>query len=631
MTNKWIPHHSHDYYSLMDGLGSCKANAKRCKELGYTSCSATNHGSISGAIEWFEECQKIDIKPIIGIEFYVSRQDSTIQDKSNRDLFHQVVLAKNKNSWPKLVKLVSQSNHPDNFYYKPRISLDNFQQLNGDFISFSGHPGSELANILFTSKDAYSCKTKEEVYKYVKSDAIEQCSALALKMQDYFGNGNFYIEIQIIDKIRMPCQLVIADILREVSKKTGIPKVATADSHYPEKKDAVDQRVILCSSLKTTMRKVRQGIDDGEFGLSCFFDSEQYHIPSPEEMCELHKGFEDELDNSLLIDSMCENYKLGGKPKLPKFDCPNGMSNLEYLKELCRQGWKRKISGKVSNTKPYEDRVKHEFGVIEEANLPGYFLIIQDIIQFAKKKKWLTGVGRGSAAGCLISYLSDITGVDPIKYDLIFERFYNSGRNTKDNIEYPDIDCDFPIEHRKEVIDYVAQKYGRDKVCNIATFGKLQGSAAIKEVLRIHEVCGVDEQNRITKGMPDKAAIADKLEESGETSILRWTLINEPDLLSDYCRIEDNGELSGDYAQYFAQAIRIEGVYKTQGKHASGIVISDEPISDYCPVTYDGDDVIAAMDMNSLKKLGAVKCDILGTAVLDKLMLVNKLLKDGKI
>lgn len=231
-----------------------------------------------------------------------------------------------------------------------------------------------------------------------------------------------------------------------------------------------------------------------------------------------------------------------------------------------------------------------------------------------------------SAGGSLVAYLLNITTIDPIQYGLLFERFYNAGRNTKDRVSLPDIDIDFPIEVREYVTNYLKNKYGPDKVAQMCTFGGLQGKSALKEVLRVHEACDNATMNRMTKGLPEEGKISDKLEESHETSILKWVLENEPNLLKDYCVMDSEGKLSGEYAVYFEQAIRLEGTYKSMGQHAAGIVISNEPLIDICPMMGDK----TAMEMDSVEALGILKADLLGVASLSKLMKINQLLRYGK-
>ncbi|NBP14759.1 hypothetical protein EBU95_10230 [bacterium] len=321
---------------------------------------------------------------------------------------------------------------------------------------------------------------------------------------------------------------------------------------------------------------------------------------------------------------------------LPKFKCPNNLSEEDYLKELCRKGWKSLLidKGKVFdevNKQKYLDRFKEEFDVIKNANLFGYFLIVQDIIKHVHDSNWLSGPGRGSAAGCLISYLIGITQIDPIEFDLLFARFYNAGRNTDDHISLPDIDIDVPANHRDDVIKYLKDKYGNDRVSQMITFGRLQGRSAIKEVLRVNEACSFAEMNAITKVIPNEAEISDQLAEmdDDDRSIIRWALINNADELQDFCRINEDGSLDGDYAEYFEQAIKLEGTFKTQGKHAAGVVISKEQLHKVCPMVKQkgSSEKIAGLEMVDLEALGHVKFDVLGLTLLDKIMKIQNMVK----
>lgn len=646
---KWVPLHCHSHFSLLDGLSKPKQIAKRCIELGYESCAITDHGSVSGAVA-FSSALK-GIKPILGCEFYISGLDASIQDKNNglSNMSHLVVLAKNKQGWLDLIEANSEANDANIFYYKPRLDLNRLAKYagRGNLISFSGHPGSDLANCIFSKRDAYAAKTYQEALSYVQPDAERSARMLADKYNDIFGSGNFFIEIQLVDKERMPAQIVIAEILRAVSKNRRIPCVATADSHYPTRKDAEDQRILLCSALRTTLKEVREAlVNNEEIGMSGFFQSDSYHMPSQVEMEALHEGYEEELHNADCIAQMCDKYDITSKPLLPKFECPNGMSEDDYMTELCRKGWVKKIGNKFSDRYPksiYVDRVKKELEVIKGAGLSGYFLVVQDYVNWARSKGYLVGPGRGSGAGCLVSYLLGITMIDPIPNDLLFERFYNAGRNTKDRVSLPDIDCDFPISRREEVIEYIKGKYGKDRVCQMVTFGRMQGRGALKEVLRVHDACSMAEQNLITQSLPHEHEISDHLEVmreadkaaggDGEASIIQWVLENDPNTVKEWCRLEDNGKLSGPYAQYFEQAIRLEGTFKSQGKHAAGIVIASEPLNKVCPMLYDknGTDKIAAFEMGALEATGQTKMDILGVAILDKLAGVNDLLENGYI
>lgn len=404
----------------------------------------------------------------------------------------------------------------------------------------------------------------------------------------------------------------------------------TADKEFPEsyyinKKDAELHRVLLCSNLKTTMSKVKStkwGLND-EFAK--FFKEDSFYLKD----CPTMSVFDEIL-------SICEDYEILSPPMLPKFPCPKGMSEEEHLKKLARAGWKERLSKKIKKGSPewdvYGERFNKEFDVIKEAKLSGYFLIVADIIRHCKSQGWMTGPGRGSAAGCLISYLIGITEVDPVEFDLLFERFYNPGRNTKDNISLPDIDMDVPAGKRDDVIAYISDLYGKERVSQMVTYGRLQGRSAMKEVLRVYQACGFSEMNEITKAIPNEAEISDQLSQmdDDERSIIRWALINNSNDLIDYCSINEDGQLEGDYADMFNKAIRIEGTFKTQGKHAAGVVISAEPLAKVCPMASqkNSDEKIAGLEMSDLEALGHVKFDVLGLSMLDKIMKIEEMLSE---
>ena len=629
----WTPLHCHSHYSLLDGLSKPENIVKRVKELGFKSVALTDHGTISGSISFMKSCIAENIKPIIGCEFYLCKDDPKIHEKSNSKHSHLCVLAKNLNGWSELIKLTSLANSLNNFYYKPRLHLKDFSGIAKNLIAFSGHPGSELANCILPY-DAYGASSYEEAKSLIKDDWEIKAKDLCAKHQDIFGKENFFIEIQLFDKDNLPCTMVLAECLRKLSKETKIKCIATPDAHYPSQKDASDQRIILCSAMETTLQKVKASIDkQEEFGLSSFFKSNRYYIPSLDEIVSFHE--QDEIKNCLLIDEMCESYSVIKQPNLPKFECPKNINEFDYLRELCRNGWSEKFSNLQKATekfKNYTDRVKHELSVINEAGLSGYFLVVQDYCNWARNQGWLTGRGRGSGAGCMISYLLGITQVDPIENNLVFERFYNAGRNVPGRISLPDIDCDFPITKRDKVIDYIKTKYGNNNVAQMITFSRMQGRGALKDVLRAYDF-SFDESNAITKHIPDEAEISEQLQEmredGGEASIIRWALENIPEKLKDYCEIDNDGNLKGKLAKEFGQAIRLEGTKRSQGKHAAGIVISNEKLDDICPMIYDkkNNQMIAGMEMSDLESIGLVKFDILGVAVLDKIMGCVNLLK----
>lgn len=413
------------------------------------------------------------------------------------------------------------------------------------------------------------------------------------------------------------------------------------DTYYVNREDSNLHRIILCSGMKLTMRKANENIQNGKLlEYQDFFEFSEFFLRDNSEISELLLQDSDNINLFEDIYNKCEKYDILSKPMLPKFPTPNGETEEEYLKEICRQGWRKLLnqSNKINTEEKkqaYLSRFLEEFEVIKNANLFGYFLIVQDIIKYVNESGWMSGPGRGSAGGCLISYLIEIIKIDPIEFDLLFSRFYNAGRNTEDHISLPDIDIDVPASKRDEVISYLKSKYGNENVSQMLTFGRLQGRSAIKEVLRIREACGFSEMNEITKNIPDEAAISDQLQEMDDEdrSIIRWALINRQEELRDFCFINSNGELDGDYAEYFAEAIAIEGTFKTQSKHAAGVVISANNLNKVCPMVNqkNGDEKIAGLEMEDLEALGHVKLDVLGLSLLDKLMYIDKINKERGI
>ena len=511
----WNPINCKTHFSLQHGFCKTDKLAKRCSEYGYSACGIADFGTVSGAVEFQQDCKKHGIKPIIGCQF-----DGYI------------LYAKNKNGWFDLVRYVSNQN----------LNVLKEVAANGNVLCVTSNVNG-FANLF-------------------KGNHIQL---------DYEPQAIYYVD----------------------------------------QSDAECHRIMLCGKLKTTLKKIKNVEHDYE---QFFNGDDQWYLQTSGR----------ESDVSKIVDR-CEEYDLADQPSFPTFDCPEGFDEDEYLTELCREGWKTKLipSDKVSNATNrniYAERVKHELKVIFKAQLSGYFLIVQDIISWVKSQGWLAGPGRGSAAGCLVSYLLDITEVDPIEYDLIFERFYNEGRNTDGNIAIPDIDMDVPAEHRDEVIDYMKQKYGEQNVAQMITFGRLQGRSAVKEVLRINEAVSFAEMNEITDSIPDEAKISDQLELMDDKSVIRWTLENEPEKLNNWVFYNED-KLDGPLANLFEQAINIEGTNKSQGKHPAGVVISQHVLSNVCPMTVDkSGDPVVAFEMNALETQGHVKFDVLGIDLLSKIM-----------
>jgi DNA polymerase-3 subunit alpha len=641
----WFPLHNHSHFSLLDGLSKPEQIAARIEECGYRGAALTDHGTISGCPAFLKAMAKKKLKPILGCEFYLCQQDASLRTPENTALSHLCVLAKSQAGWKNLMRASSASCRPEVSYRKPRLNLERLASFSGgEFITFSGHMGSDLANVCFQEpKLAYGARSYDEARAMVAPDWESRVVSAVRKYQALFGRDNFYLEIQLVDHKNLPAALVVARILRHVARKLGIAKVATADSHYCRREDAVDQRVLLCSAMDTTMKEVQRKLDNAEeVGLGAFFKSNNYHIPSLDEMRELHGDHPEELEAALEIANRCEEYKVGGQGMalLPEFKCPGGMTPDEYLEKLCRESLARRRFGIHDKLGVYEKRLDEvELPVIKSTNgfLANYFLITADIIRHARETlKAKTGLGRGSAAGCLVSYLLGITRLDPMPFDLSFARFYNAGRNSPGRVALPDIDSDFPIRVREQVKEHIRETYGHENVADMATFSRMQGRGALKDVLRAHERCDFETMNKITEHIPDEAEIADQLqemrEETGEASIIQWALENNPDPLKQWAYLDENGFLQGDLALDFAQAIRLEGVKRNMGKHASGIIVCSERLADICPMVFDksSGEMMVGVDMRDAEDLGLVKVDILGLRTLDCVEDAESIVRTGR-
>ncbi len=605
---KYTPLHLHSDASLLDGLSKTKDIAKRIAEIGSDGCALTDHGSISNSVSFLKEMEKAGKKPVLGIELYISEQDASIKTDENRKCLHLPILARNTTGWKQVLKIVSASNNAAHHYYsKPRLSLEQLSVfLDGNVIGFSGHLGSNVSDSIEKFGEESGAKT-------------------ALYLESIFGKGNFFLEVQLMDRVHSPEQVELTNAIRRISVKTGIPIIATPDAHYTKKEDAPLQRVLLCSNMGVNMKQAMSP----DFQLRGFFISDRFHIPTYDEMIS-YGHTEEELENTNKILESIEKYEILSSPQLPTFPCPNGLTEEEYLTQLCREGWKDFIADKVPEERlqEYVDRVKYELDVFKRNNLCGYFLIVWDIIRYSKSRGWLTGVGRGSAAGCLVSYLIGITKVDSIKHDLMFERFYNEGRAGS----LPDIDSDFEVEHRDEIVDYIKEKYGIEKVTQIITFGNLKGKKAISQVMSAYNQMPFEEVKRITNNIIEEHKITDELQEmeeaeEGSSSILRWCLENRAAQFKEWCEIGEGGELKGPYADMFRQAMSLEGVKANASRHAAGVVVSKNNLDEICPMVIDAKTkkYIGGLTMNDMEAIGLCKMDILGLNFLDKMAMIHRM------
>ena len=381
MTKIYSVLHAHSHYSLLDGISKPYQIANRCVNTGIKTCAITDHGSISGCVQFYQALKAKNIKPILGCELYISKKDSSIKEKENSKLSHFLVLAKNLNGWKTLIKIISETNNIENFYHKPRISFDKLaNMLDNNIIGFCGHLGSSISDLIEENPNDY----------------LNPCLSFISNMKEIFGKDNFFLESQLMDQEFNPKQKEMTDIIRELSAKTSTKIIATPDAHYCEKKDAIDQRILLCNNLKTTLIDInRKILANEDVPMGCFFKSDNFHIPEPQEMLEWHT--EEEIENTLYVDSMCEEYSILSKPLLPEFECPDNFNPESYLRQLCRNGWREKIINVIPETEhsKYADRVKLELDILQKAGLSSYFLIVQDIVNYVKDNSWLPGPGRG--------------------------------------------------------------------------------------------------------------------------------------------------------------------------------------------------------------------------------------------
>jgi DNA polymerase III subunit alpha len=641
--------------------------AERAAQLDMPAIALTDYGSMSGAISFMKAlkevcvcghykdlhgdnkcfgnnktcpCQKFEqkkIKPIIGEEFFLKNGSSV------------TVLAKNLQGWKKLIKATSEANHASNYNVKeerPELSFDQFAQLmDRNLVCLTGSAGSEVADSLFSNPfGAYTEHDYRKIRELSNASLVNKAIGEIEKYKEVFGPKGVFLEISVRSR-PSPLDKFLSEAIRYIGKKTQTLRVAINDSHYggnrPE--DFDDHRVIVCSGLEANYNNIGQKLaQEKDWKAAHFFESSSYMIELPANVAARHD--EEEVKNTLLVADMIEEYNVFGKPMIPTFYGPSGESPSKYLEKLCAVGWKKKIDGKIAPEKipQYKAQIRHELNVINEASqngadLASYFLIVQDYCDAAIKRGELIGSGRGSAGGSLISFFLGITKVDPILYDLSFERFYNAGRNTKDHFSPPDIDVDFEKLKRQNTFDYIENKYGSDKFAHMITFGRLQGRAALKEVFRIkHSQMPFSQVNDICAGVCDESEISDELQEMRELgddpSIIMWALENNAAALKEYCYLDEEKNLRGELAPIFAQAIRIEKTKKSQGKHASGVVVTPYPLDTLCPLVFDRSNGkrVAGWEMSYLELSGLVKLDVLGLLTLSKLNSVRKLLAYGE-
>ncbi len=560
--------HTHSHFSLLDGLSKIDDLISRVKELGMDSVAITDHGNLYGAVEFYKKAKAAGVKPIIGCELYVAKRNHL--DKTNNiddERYHLVVLAKNQIGYKNLVKLVSKA-HLDGFYYKPRVDKELLRKHSEGLIVLSACLGGEISQTLLNK-------------------GIEAAEKVAYEHQEIFGKGNYFLELQQHPNIEE--QNSVNPLILELARRTKIPLVGTQDSHYLKPDDAHAHDILL--AVQTASR-----LDDKD---RLTMKADDFSITGPEEM---HKKFrlingitEDELkqvfENTQFVAEQC-NFELElGKIQLPHFEIPDGFESADnYLDELCREGLKKKT---VSATEEQiKERLEYELSVIKQTGFAPYFLIVQDFVNWAKNQGIIVGPGRGSAAGSLVAYLLNITGVDPLKYGLLFERFLNPAR-----ISMPDIDLDFDDARRHEVLDYVAKKYGHDHVAQIITFGTMASRGAIRDAGRALGL-SYDFCDKIAKTIPFNFPLKKAIESVSELRQMYDADSQAKNLLDS--------------------AMRLEGVARHASTHACGVVITKEPPIQQVPLqkatTENENAVITQYEMRAVEDLGLLKMDFLGLA-----------------
>lgn len=565
---KFVHLHVHTEYSLLDGANRIEDLISRTKELGMDAIAITDHGNMFGVVDFYKEAKKQGIKPILGSEVYVSIGDYREKNSNEKEQYHLVLLAENNKGYLNLMKIVSEG-YVNGFYYRPRVDYNVLKKYREGIIALSACIGGEVQKKLLHGD-----------YSGAKASAI--------RYREIFGENNFFLELQ---DHGMREQKLINQELVNLSEELNIPLVATNDVHYLKQEDALVHDVLLC---------VQTGkIIDEEDRMK--FPTDQFYLKSYEEMEELFGHVDGALENTVKIGERCNVEIEFGNLHLPEYEVPKGYTNVEYLEKLCRDGLKERY-GKI--TEEIEKRFLFEFNTIVDMGYVDYFLIVWDFIKFAKDNGIIVGPGRGSAAGSLVSYALGIIDIDPLKYGLIFERFLNPERVTM-----PDIDVDFCYERREEVIDYVVDKYGEDRVAQIVTFGTMAARGAIRDVGRAINM-SYGEVDYIAKQIPMELGM----------TIEKALEINKT-LKGIYEEREDVRNL-------IDLALAVEGLPRHTSTHAAGVVISKEPITEYVPLSRNKDSITTQFTMTELEELGLLKMDFLGlrtlTVIRDAITLIEK-------
>lgn len=549
--------HLHTEYSLLDGACRIEGLMQRVKALGQTAVAITDHGVMYGCVDFYKAAKKAGVKPIIGCEVYVATR--TRFDKVNRidGSNHLVLLCKNETGYKNLIKMVS-AGFTEGFYNKPRVDHELLEEYHEGLICLSACLAGEIPQALLAGD-------------------YEKAKNLARYYEDLFGKGNYYIEIQDhgLDE-----QRTVLPLLVRLSRETGIPLVATNDAHYLEKEDSRMQHILICIQTNKTVN------DDDvlEFG------TDEFYVKSTEEMYELFSAWPEACENTNRIAEMCSFDFEFGVTKLPYFVAPDGMDNKEYFVKLCRDGLLRRYGADVPED--IRARLDYEISIIDRMGYINYYLIVFDFINYAKSQGIPVGPGRGSGAGSLAAYCVGITNIDPIKYNLLFERFLNPER-----VSMPDFDIDFCYERRQEVIDYVIRKYGADHVAQIVTFGTMAARAAIRDVGRV-----LDMPYGTVDGIAKLVPMEPKMTLTRALSISR-------ELKARY-------DADPQVKELIDMSLKLEGMPRHASTHAAGVVITREAADEYVPLATNDGNPVTQFTMTTIEELGLLKMDFLGLRTL---------------
>ena len=562
--------HVHTEYSLLDGSSKIKELVHQAKELGMDSIAITDHGAMYGVIDFYRAAKAEGIKPIIGCEIYVTTGSRFDKEASQGDkrYYHLVLLAQNDTGYHNLMKIVSRG-FTEGFYYKPRVDYEVLEEYKEGLIALSACLAGEVAT-------------------YIRENNYEKAKNTALRLQDLFGKGNFFLELQ---DHGIPDQTKVNTALLKMSKETGIDLVATNDIHYTFKEDAEAHDILLCIQ---TGKKVQ---DEERMR----YEGGQYYLKSPEEMQRLFPYAREAIENTGKIAKRCNVEIVFGEQKVPEYDVPEGYTAVTYLNHLCEEGLKHRYP---NITKELRERLDYELKTIENMGYVDYFLIVWDFIHYAKEHGIAVGPGRGSAAGSIVSYCLEITDIDPIRYQLLFERFLNPER-----VSMPDIDVDFCYERRQEVIDYVVRKYGKDQVVQIITFGTMAARAVIRDVGRVLDI-PYAKVDGISKMVPNELNIT-----------IDKALKISKDLRNAYEQDEETHYL-------IDMSKRLEGLPRHASMHAAGVVIGKTAIDEYVPLATGADNAaVTQFTMTTIEELGLLKMDFLGLRTLTVIQDAEKMVR----